>query len=85
MTLRTFNTLEKDKYPTFSLCLTVEESEEQWRNPEIIKNFYQTDRINETLYISMSEYYEMLQGDSHGKTNFSLLEFDQAKRNILDN
>ena len=83
MTLRTFNTLEKDKYPTFSLCLTVEESEEQWRNPEIIKNFYQTDRINETLYISMFEYYEMLQGDSHGKTNFSLLEFDQAKRNIL--
>ena len=54
MTLRKFNNLEKDKYPTFSLCLTVEEDPKQWRNLEIIKNF--NGKLDITLFIAIIHF-----------------------------
>ena len=56
LTLTKFNTNEKDKYPTFYICLTVEKSEEGWRNPGIIRNFYHTDLINEKLDMDMKSF-----------------------------
>ena len=89
ITLKKFNDSTGNKYPTFSVCLTLERS--SMDNIEIIKNFYQEDLINETLGIDVLVYYEMLLGNLNmdtgakavGMANFSSLEFDRAKRNMV--
>ena len=87
MAFKRFNSFEKDKYPTFSVCLAEEFG--NWHDMKTIENFYQANKINETLGISVLDYYELLIGmgfkkDPNRKTNFSTLEFDQAKRNMLN-
>ena len=62
---------EEDKYPTFSICFYADD-----RYPGTL---YQEDVINDTLGIDALEYQNMLLGDSIGPTNFSLLEYDDAK------
>lgn len=71
-----------DKYPTFTICL----------NPTIddllyySNILYREEKLNEVLKISGPNYYEMLIGTDfkgNGVTNFSLLEFDDAKYNLF--
>ena len=85
MMFRTYNDLEKDKYPTFSMCLTIEDldGDETWRNTDIIRNFYQEKIINEVFGKDISYFYGALQGHAEKNLSFSSLEFDQAKRNLL--
>ena len=85
MMFRKYNDLEKDKYPTFSICLTIEdlEGDETWRNKDIIRNFYKENKINDVFSKDVSYFYEALQGHAVENSSFSLLEFDEAKRNLL--
>ena len=55
-----------DKYPTYSIFLSPTDDE--------LVNLYQTEKIKEALNMT-----EMLSGATEGSTNFSNLEFDDAK------
>ena len=66
-----YHTSKEHKYPTFSICFDFD-----LRYPD---TFYQSDIINETLHIEASDYYNMLLGETTGLTNFSLLQYDEAK------
>ena len=73
-----YNDAPREKYPTFSICL--------WPSIDDIleygNNLYQEQTIQRNLNMSGVDYFDMLTGSSFrgdGLTNFSLLQFDEAK------
>ena len=66
-----YHTTKRDKYSTFSICLLPCDDE--------LANLYQVEKIKETLDMNEIGYIEMLAGVSEGSTNFSNLEFNDAK------
>ena len=77
-TYKRYNEEPSDIYPTFSICL--------WPSVDDIlgyeNNLYREKTIQQNLNMSGADYYEMLIGSSfrgNGFTNFSLLQFEDAK------
>ena len=68
---RRYHTTPDDRYPTFSVCFDAD-----LRYPDTL---YQFDLINDTLGIDSSDYMDMIYGITTGPTNFSTLQYDEAK------
>ena len=66
-----YHSTSTDKYPTHTICLSPGADE--------LETLYQTDKISETLGMTEVNYIGMLSGSTQGRTNFSVLEFDDAK------
>lgn len=66
-----YHTTPEDRYPTFSICFSAD-----LRYPGTL---YQDDVLNDTLAMDPSDYMNMLTGFTTGPTNFSILQFDEAK------
>ena len=78
VTYKKYNEEPADRYPTFSICLRPSFDEML----EYGNNLYQEEKLNQSLGMSGADYFSMLIGASFegdGLTNFSLLEFDDAK------
>ena len=78
LTYKKYNVEPTDRYPTFSICLDPTDDD--------ILDLYQEETIQQHLNISVADYFDMLTGGSirdDGLTNFSLLQFDDAKRELL--
>ena len=75
ISFKRYHTTKDDKYPTFSVCFSIDGS-----YPETL---FQDDIIKAKLDIDASDYHYMLIGLLKGKTNFSLLEYDEAKWDLL--
>ena len=66
-----YHTTKEDNYPTFSICFVADD-----RYPITL---YQDDIINNTLNVETIVYQNMMIGKTIGTTNFSLLQYDDAK------
>ena len=66
---------KEDKYPTFSICLSIEEYESS--------TLYQEANVKEVFGIDEATYYFMMGGYPSGNINFSTFEFDEGKWDIL--
>ena len=66
-----YHATTEDRYPTFSIFFYAD-----LRYPGTL---YQNDLINDTLGIDPSDYMNMLNGYTTGSTNFSLLQYDEAR------
>ena len=71
ISFKQYHNQRSDIYPTFSICLDPKE--------ENIDTLFQAERIMETLDIDERDYFGRLHGNTPGRTNFSKLEFDDAK------
>ena len=77
VTYKKYNDEPDDMYPTFSICLWPDIDDIEYED-----NLYQEETIQQNLNMSGADYYGMLIGGSFrgdGLTNFSLLQFDDAK------
>ena len=66
-----YHSTKIDKYPTYSICISP--------GPDELETLYQVDKIKKALNMTEIGYIEMLSGATEGSTNFSNLEFDDAK------
>ena len=73
---RKYSNTDEDKYPTFTIC---------W-SPRYYDLLFREERIKKTMAMTGAAYYRMLNGakvKGNRITNFSSLEFDDAKWDLL--
>ena len=75
VSMRRYHTTPEDKYPTFSICFTA--------NPRYPDTLYQEEIVKATLGIDARDYKSALSGSSKQHVNFSILEYDEAKWDLL--
>ena len=73
-----YHTTKNGKYPTFSICYTP-------GDPSYYEYLYQDEKIKEYLGLNTSIYNSMIMGQQplNRMKNFTLLEFDEAKWDLM--